>query len=300
MIDPSTGSPANIGVRQNDHDVLDGIAAYSLRYRTAARWRRLRTVGTYVLALLAPALSYLFPQQGPLVAAVAATWLVAGRTLLTHIERSYSTRGAVLQELVDTELFQLPWNSALAGRQTRALEDRAADAPYRHEDRHRNWYTIDDAVPHPAHILLCQLQNVAWGRRNHRDYVPFLATAGAALFVLDLVWSIEQRMSVYDFLVLLFLPSAPAFLDLGELIFSHRRHSEAKGRVEDDTRDLLDRLIAGQPVPLDDCRRIQDAIYQSRCTVPRVPGWFYRTKRQRDMKVNDATVEHLQDRLLGA
>lgn len=291
-------APNHIATRQNTERSLDLIAAYSRRYKTAARWRRLRVLGTYSLALLTPLLGLLWPGRAALIGALAAAWLVIGRTVFSYIEQTYSARAADIQEILDTELFGLPWNGAVAGRQDRVREDIAEAAPHRRQPTHRNWYNAVDATPWPADVLLCQLQNVAWGRRNHRAYLPYLVACGLALVLLDLAWAIGRDMSVYDFLILLFLPTAPALLDLADLILSHHRHGQAKGRTEDNIRELLQRLTGGEQIDRDECRRVQDAIYQLRCTGPRIPAWFYRHHRPKDHAVLAASLDDLRNALV--
>ncbi|MGW4031660.1 S-4TM family putative pore-forming effector [Streptomyces sp. NPDC004838] len=299
---PTPRPPNRIAVRQNEPWALDLVAAYSRRYNTAAHWRRLRGIGTYALALLAPLLGLLWPGQAALIAALAAAWLVIGRTAFTYIEQSYSTRAADIQEALDTRLFGLPWNAAVVGRHDRVREDIAEAAPHHHRPTHRDWYNTDPTTTWPADVLLCQLQNVAWGRRNHRAYLPYLIAGGTALLLLDLAWAIGRTMTVYDFLVLLFLPAAPALLDLTDLILSHLKHSSAKGRVEDDIRDLLQHIVNAEDTDIapDECRRIQDAIYQLRCTGPRIPGWFYRLHRTTDHTVHGVSLDDLRHQITTA
>lgn len=295
---PAGPRPANrIAERQNETWALDLIAAFSRRYRTAAHWRRLRVIGTYALALLTPLLGLLWPGQAALIGALAAAWLVIGRTALTYIEQSYITRAADIQEALDTRLFGLPWNAAVATRHDRVREDIAEAAPHHHRPDHQDWYTTDTATPWPADVLLCQLQNVAWGRRNHRAYLPYLITGGTALLLFDLAWAIGRTMTVYDFLILLFLPTAPALLDLTDLVLAHLKHSSAKGRIEDSIRDLLHHVINGEDTDPDECRRIQDAIYQLRCTGPRIPGWFYRRHRTPDHTIHGTSIDDLRQQI---
>ncbi|MFF3409369.1 S-4TM family putative pore-forming effector [Streptomyces sp. NPDC002742] len=291
---PAPRAPNRIAERQNQTRALDLLDTYSRRYRTAARWRRLRGIGTYALALLTPLLVLAWPGQSALIGSLAAAWLVIGRTVFTYIEQSYSTRAADIQEALDTDLFGLPWNAAVAGRPDRVREDIAEAAPYRHRPQYQDWYNTDDTTPWPADVLLCQLQNVAWGRRNHRAYLPCLIAGGTVLVLFDLAWAIARNMSVYDFLIMLFLPTAPALLDLGDLILSHLKHSGAKGRIEDNIRELLQRLTDGEDLDPDECRRVQDAIYQLRCTGPRIPGWFYRYHRTTDHTVHGASIDDLR------
>ncbi|MGC5234465.1 S-4TM family putative pore-forming effector [Streptomyces albogriseolus] len=294
--------PSGIAARQNEPYALDLLDAYSHRYETAARWRRASMLGSYGLALVSPVLSTAWPNRAQLIGAVAALWLVLGRALLAWLDDSYCARAAGIQEVLDTHLFRLPWNEALAGRKDRVQEDIAELAPHRHRPNHRNWYDTDDMIPRTADVLLCQLQSVAWGRRNHRAYMSCLLAAAGFLLVFDTAWGVARHMSLYDFLVTLFLPTAPALLDLVQLIRGHWEHGENKGRVEDNIRSLLKLFEDGEgdTVAPDACRRVQDAIYQLRRTGPRIPARFYRNRRRRDQGVISDGVADVRERIRAA
>ncbi len=296
---PVLGQPHRICQRQNETRFREMLAAYSYRYRVASVYRRLRVTGTIALAALAPVFSVLWPQAAPTLGAVAALWLVLGRTLLDAAEQAHIDRAARIQEYFDTRLFGLPWNPDL-GREELVCEDIATDArrgPRPDSDRYQDWYDDDGATPWPLDVLLCQYQNAAWGRRNHQAYVPWLAAAGAAVFLLGLALAITRHMSVSTYLVQLLLPTSPALLDLALLARDHKRHATAKQRVEDDINNLLNRYLTGEQVTATDCRKIQDAIYQLRRTGPRIPHWFYRSQRQKDTRATAASIQQLRDRI---
>jgi hypothetical protein len=66
--------------------------------------------------LAGPILTLFLAGSGELVAAISAGWLVLGRTLLIWMEQRTTLEAARVQELYDTQLFHLPWNTALVGR----------------------------------------------------------------------------------------------------------------------------------------------------------------------------------------
>jgi len=137
------GYPARIRERQDQPQHLQRLLAYSHLYRIAQRWHRTRAFGTFLLATVAPIISLLVPSTSDILAAVSAGWLVAGRTALSWLEEHETLLAVRVQELYDTRLFKLPWNTALAGREPAPEDVAAAAARIRDDSRYRDWYSID-------------------------------------------------------------------------------------------------------------------------------------------------------------
>jgi hypothetical protein len=223
-----------------------------------------------------------------LLAAVAAAWLVAGRTFLTLLEDSRRAHAAKVQELYDTELFGLEWNAALVGR--RPVPEDIADAAGHVKDRapYLDWYSVEvTGLTIPKDVLLCQRQSAIWARHDQRAYAWFLLTVGVGWLLAGLGLALARNMTLGEYLVKLFLPSSPAYLDAIELARAHWRHGNARQRLEDDIEDLWQRQQDGGAVTQEDCRRVQDSAFVLRRSGPPVATWFYKWRRGR---MNRATV----------
>jgi hypothetical protein len=276
------GQSARITQRQDQPEHLQRLLAYSRYYQVAHRWRRARAFGTFVLAAAGPILALFIPATSELVAAISAGWLVLGRTVLGWLEQRSTLEAARVQELYDTNLFHLPWNAALVGRRP-APDDVAAAARHITDDtRYRNWYSIDlGDTPWPADVLLCQRQSAVWSRRDHRAYGTTVLLAGVAWFLVGLVVALARDLSLADYLIKIFLPSAPAFLDSLDLARLHWHHAAARQQVEHKIDDLW-QAHTSRPgsLTVTDCREIQDSAYLLRRDGPRVPGIFYKLRRE--------------------
>lgn len=275
------GASGRITQRQDEPQHLHRLLAYSRDYQIAHRWRRARALGTFALAAVGPFISLFFPATTDLVAAISAGWLVLGRTLLTGMEQRATQHAARVQELYDTSLFHLPWNYALAGRKP-APEDVADSARHITDDsKHRNWYSVDlGTTSWPADVLLCQRQSMVWSRQEHRAYGATILTTGVIWFIIGIVIALVRDLSLADYLIKIFLPSAPAFLDTIELARQHRQHASNRQQVEHQIDDLWQTFTA-QPETLtvSKCREVQDAAFLLRRDGPRVPNLFYKIRR---------------------
>lgn len=276
----AAGQPANIKQRQDEPPHLQRLLAYSYLYRNAQRWRRARALGAFVLAATAPVITLLVPAAGDAIAAISAGWLVIGRTGLTWIEQRGTGQAARTQELYDTGLFLLPWNTALVGRPP-APEDIAAAARHIKDDTpYRDWYSIDlGTTPWPGDVLLCQRQSMVWGRRDHHAYGTALLAAGIAWLIAGVLIAVFRELTLASYLVKIFLPSSPAFLDSLEVARAHWRHAAAREEVENHIYDLW-QAHKDDPasIPVGQCREIQDAAFLLRRDGPRVPGLFYKLR----------------------
>lgn len=274
------GEPAHITERQDQPEHMRRLLAYSHYYERAHWWRRGRALGTFVLAAAGPILAVFVPSTTDGVAAISSGWLVLGRTLLTWLEQRSTLEAVRVQELYDTKLFRLPWNAALAGRQP-APEDVAAAARHIKDDtRYRGWYSVDlGTTPWPADVLLCQRQSMVWGRRDHRDYGAAVLLVGVLWFLAGVGVTLARDLTFADYVIKIFLPSAPAFLDSVELARLHWHHAAARQQVEHRIDDLWQAAAAGlSAVTVTDCREIQDAAFLLRRDGPRVPTLFYRLR----------------------
>lgn len=294
-----SGQSARITKRQDDAEHLHRLLAYSRYYRIAHRWRRARAFGTFVLASVGPMISLFIPATTDLVAAISAGWLVLGRTLLTVMEQRCTLEAARVQELYDTHLFHLSWNAALAGRRPSPDDVAAAARHIKDDTDYRNWYSIDlGNTPWPADVLLCQRQSMVWSRQDHRTYGGTILIAGITWFLLGVTIALVRDLSLASYLIKIFLPSAPAFLDSVELARQHRQHAANRQQIEDKINDLWE-VYRTRPdtLPVAACREIQDSAYLLRRDGPRVPHLFYRLRRKSSEANTQAGAQALRQQV---
>jgi hypothetical protein len=119
--------------------------------------------------------------------------------------------------------------------------------------------------------------------------------AGALWFLVGLVLALARDMTLAHYLVRLFLPSAPAYLDAVELARAHNQHGEARQRLENDITDLWERRSDNPSVPtVEDCQRIQDGAFVLRRSGPRAPNWFYKIRRAQSTAATTAGARALR------
>lgn len=167
------------------------------------------------------------------------------------------------------------------------------------DDALRDWYpAAAERVIRPVDVLLCQRSSVVWGRRTHSGYAALLLALTLGWWIVGVAVGVLADLSLGEYLVGLFLPSLPAFLDASELWRAHREQADNKGLIENEIDELwaTARAIAHVPPP-ERCREIQDRIYVTRRTGPPVPRPYYRLRRDRDERAMQSAAEQLVDGL---
>ncbi len=288
------GAPSDIKARQDQPPHFTRLLAYSHAYDAAQRWRVARMFGTLLLAAVAPFIAYFAKDASDGLGALAAGWLVVGRAIMLRFEHAHTARAVAIQELYDTELFGLSWNASLCGHKPSEVDiaayarKKAGDA-----DRYLDWYSIDlSTAVWPGDVVLCQRQSSAWSRRDQDGYAAVLIGLAAAWFVVGVVFALLNSLELGQYLIRLFLPCAPAFLDAVELAGEHRSSATGRGALEREINQQWDEYCDdGSTLTGAKCRENQDASYLSRSSCPRVPQWFYWLRRATsDAATRDGTV----------
>ncbi|MGW2303947.1 S-4TM family putative pore-forming effector [Streptomyces sp. NPDC001809] len=287
-------APSSIPRRQDEEDLVELRAAARIAHNRADAIRLNRTIGTIGLAVLAPVSTLLLPDTGVYLAVTAALWLVVARIHLKSREKSQRAKATAYQELYDTRLFDLPWDTVLVGDRQRVQQEVAAAAPRTRSDRDYQWYENVPAVSWPLDALACQAQNLLWGRKNHQGYARFLTGLLIALITLALLQAYLMDLSLADFALHLFAPLAPAFLDLAELPQAHRAARKNKNELEHTVQTLISNHLTGRPVTRGDCRSVQDKIFELRNNDPTVPTWFHTIRRSTASRHNAQAMEDLE------
>jgi hypothetical protein len=289
---------APISERQNTEHSVQLLRADSRYYLLAKRVHAVRMAGMLVLALLAPVLLFRFSSWADAVAAIAGAWVLAGRTGLSWLEDRWIAKAVTIQEQFDVEVFDIEWNTALAGARAAPEDIHSAARRYSSEkkiERLKNWYpTSVDEAPWPLNVVLCQRSSAVWGRRGHYVYALVVLGLGIAWFLAGIVMAVADHATLAAYLIVVFLPSQPAFLDTIDLFRGHLQQSEAKGAIEIRTTDLWNRGVGdASAVTEQACREVQDQAYTLRRRGVQIPQVMYWLRRKQDEAAMQAAAADL-------
>lgn len=278
-----TRSDRRISARQNEPRFQQLLKAASASH---VRGQRIEAARVSISLALAGAglLAALLNVSATPFAAAGFTWAAAYALLIGPSARREARRGAVVQEMFDTELFALPWNQTLAGDpwrpdQVSALAARFVSTRGR-EDALRNWYVKTDRLPHSYAVLLCQYQNLGWDVELRRRWSTILGACVVAWVVLGLIVGYALDLTVSRTLTLWFVPSLGAFLYGVEGFLGQRDIAAERDRILSMVAPRLKTTEVGDEAEFrNDLRRVQDVIFATRKQAIRVPQWFYARHR---------------------
>jgi hypothetical protein len=263
-----------IGVSENEVENRVLIAAAKQLYKKAKALQGIGVVLSIALAIFAPILLYLWPNEGPILGAFSGAWIFITRIVIQPSQLRLNARGAALQEEFDCQIFGIPRNPSITNapspEETRSLTRRVDLGDF------SNWYAISDGHEWPRSVLICQRANAVWARRQNRSYGRTLVAFSTLLIAVGILVALVHHAQLSTYLVIIALPSLPALLDMTELFQSHFREAGDREKLE----SLINSQLSDSSSVLGDVlRRNQDQIYALRAKAPPIPQWFYELVR---------------------
>ncbi|MBB0969017.1 hypothetical protein G6016_08600 [Dietzia aerolata] len=284
-------TPKDISDSQNQEAQLRLLRAVRRLYSKAKFWANVRGVGLGVVAVVAPLTVAVKPDLATTSASVAAAWFVLNRLVFRPLERSHATRAATVQEQFDSRIFGMPTIAVrdpqvLPEEVTRLTGKRLARRKAFSDDRLRDWYPINKAVPGPVAVAIAQRGNLAYTqellRRSANLWAGVVAVWAVAAFVIGLV----ADFTLENFLLAIVLPVLPPLLDAADEWQRVRAAGKERRAL---TIEIQDAIHANSQAPISGEQLLgwQSQLFSLRRDSPLVPDWLYSILRsgiEREMK----------------
>jgi hypothetical protein len=283
-------SGEEIWTHQNQPEMLELLTASVRANLLAQRLELLRlsaseaVAGSGLVAVFVPTL------RVPLLITGALSVLLLPGFLRAWARRT-STQAALIQEVFDTGLFGLPWNSTKIGSRPPRYEivrlaSRVDEKGARHA---RNWYVNTAELPGHYAVLVCQLQNLGWDSRLRERWARILLAVAALWVGCGAVVGFAAGLDVGTLLLAWYVPALPALAFAVDGYLTHRDIARERRRVATDVQQVLDSADPAAPADPDKraelarfARDVQDVIWQTRLPSARVPKWYYQRMRTQD------------------
>ena len=269
--------------KQNEEKYLQYLAAQRQLYYEDKRWFGIFLVAAVLVGIAGSGALAFLNDYLAYTALASATVFVAEILIMSLISRR-RIDAARIQELMDCELLELPWNDTL-GKKPKITTIR--QAVERYQKRHKStsleelkdWYeTVDRNDPLAKARIACQMENLHWNAELIHLYVRYMIFAESSLAVLLVLYSLTANPDIQHFLagpLLLFLPA------LGIGLKNAWDHHKAGQRVEE-LIEISDRLWeeagnrTSKPAELTQASRtLQTEIFHHRSENPPVFDWIY-------------------------
>jgi hypothetical protein len=269
-----------IALKQNQLVYYKILKAQRISYRRAKIIRFIKYSLTLLLIVIAPIVFILSPDGITKIGIVGAVWTLIS-FLVGYIESWLVKRAATLQEIFDTELYDINWNDIFFGQKVIPHEyvndiiSKYSESEL--EEEFKNWYEGVEYIQSPLAILLCQRQNIVWDYKLRDIYAFIVLTFLVINFLAGLSIFALTGESVLNYLLGLLLPSLSANILGIEEVIGHLNISKRKKELEkkiaqliinaqNDINTLTNKVL----------REIQDVIFNERLKAPLIPDFIYR------------------------
>ncbi|WP_261565296.1 S-4TM family putative pore-forming effector [Frankia gtarii] len=273
--------------RQNSERILDLHRAIAVSHRRVQAVHAVALSVSLAVAALG-VLAQLRPSTVPAVSLAGAVWTAIYAIALTPGAVRFQRASATLQEMLDTELFGVPWNRVGVG--DRIPEDQVSDlkSRYRSDDRRLRDYYLIAAVPAPYDVLFCLEQNLAWGSKVRLRYAQALLSLALLWVAAGLVVGFAVGLRLPALVSGWFVPSLGLLLLCLDVyraqLFNTRERDRAREIVAAAEADSARAPLSPGPEWDILARQVQDLLFNLRRQQARTPVWFFRRFHDRDKR----------------
>jgi len=234
---------------------------------------------TILLAVIAPIIFIYSPEKINTFGVIGAIWTLIA-FLIGYIERWLVKRAATIQEVFDTELYQINWNQISYGEKQipheyiNGITENFTNSDLEFE--FKNWYEGIENIEKPISILLCQRQNIVWDFKLRDIYAYIVIFILIINFIIGLLLFSYTGETLVNYLIGLILPSLSANILGIEEAIGHLNISKRKKDLSNKLVTLINQVRKKKRVIENtDLREIQNVIFEERLKAPLIPDFIY-------------------------
>jgi len=290
-----------INKKQNAKDSIERLIAQRRLYSGAKNISYVSFLIVILMAIIFPIISDKYPEYRNIFALTAIIYLVIEIFILERIEAFKKHTAAKIQELFDTNVLELEWNSVIVGNKPDAeivgkYQDKSSK---KRIEQLKNWYSESvSKLPINVARAICQRSNVWWDSALRRRFASLIMFLLAVLLLVFLYVNKDSSLSEISISFILFLPLVRIMV---KKILSHFKTA----KTLDNLKEVLDKQIESfmdNPHKQESgimARSIQDEIFKHRSTADGVPNLFYdllkkHYEKLRVFKINKCVEEITQ------
>ena len=279
----------NIPETQNAEPQLNLLAAASHVYGRAKRLMAVQFALTVPTALVIALLMAWQPTWKVWLTFLSITIALLDALCLNRVLNRFKKRGAVVQQMFDCTVFELPWRPLRCGPRVDSediltdAQDHLRDAKAR--SRLLDWYPLSvKPLPLSFARLICQRASLWWDLRQ-RDRVRGALTAILTVLAIAIfLIALARGDTVQQMILTVYVPLAPAVLWILREILAQRDAIQADQRGLATVEALWNQALEGRLNDVESLNQsllVQDALFDNRSRSPLVFDWVYRLLRDR-------------------
>lgn len=276
----------DIDKRQNSERQLDLLAAGSFFYRRAKFFLGLQFALTVPAAVVLAIIILKVPEAKEWTTFYALSIALLDTLVLDKVQSHYKKLGARTQELFDSELLELEWNTLRSGNKPDSEDLLQAASKFKKRsgmDRLRDWYPpAVFELPLPLARLVCQRANTWWDASLRKKYAVVLIAILVLIIASVFIVSLFAGHTVEEMVLSVYAPIAPAVLWSFREIGRQHKAAEALDKLRANVEQLWFVSLSGNldKAKLDiKSRQIQDSIFDGRVGNPLIFDWINRLVR---------------------
>lgn len=286
--------------KQNLPENIDKLAAQRHLYTLAKRVSLLIFVACIILPIVLAVFKLLFPNVEWYAKVVVLVSFLAtiAKIVLSDLKKYRQNLAARIQQQLDCELFNLPWNDALCGNQPLPEEifNYKEGVP---RDKLLSWYGSEiESLSHEYAVLVCMRTNVVYDQ-GIRRYYQRLCT-GMAVVAAIIVFSsgLIADVTLWNLFLYGIIPLMPVVSWYVDLKNQYRKNMAALDKLQSLINAGLEKAYAKAEVSMQFLITIQNFMFIHRNTSYVIPDVIYNKKRDESEMATAYSVHQICERLL--
>lgn len=267
--------------KQNEALNLKLLAAQRQLYSEAKSINNWQALIVFTTAIVTPILAHYLPDFNDYWGLLGLLLGGISFGILRNKAATKVEQATKVQEMFDTQVFDLPKNEALTGGDIGVLIWNKANKRHGQNEEKRkqleNWYPDTSVLEPNVAILASQRANLSWDWRLRKYYVERFLNIFIILFLLITVgFSIWQEQLLLRYLLDILAPTLPLLFMLYETREKHQavwKRQELKQREIDQA--LKKHHSGKEKISMIHLRSFQDAIFKNRKENALVPDMVY-------------------------
>jgi len=264
--------------KQNQIENLKLLAAQRQLYSIAKQL----DVSRFLLAAVIVPLLAVFAPNSSITGLTSTLVVIINSAVLAPILSTTRKKAALIQNLFDHVVLEIPWNSvklgSMPGEELIAKHSRQYTKKEPNFASLRNWYHLDQPE-NILTVLACQKMNVWWDSYLRRSYFVFWTGTDIGVVALLLTICCLKGFTLRDFMMGVGVPCVPLLLLSLRFYWQHIEAGEEQARIYEYICKIKEKVLNGEYGPDDiqvEAMLIQNEIYSYRISRVLIPDWFYR------------------------
>lgn len=286
--------------KQDLPENIDKLAAQRHLYSLAKRVSLLIFVVCIILPMVLAIFKFLFPNVEWYAKVVVLVSFLAtiAKIVLGDIKKYRQNLAARIQQLLDCELFNLPWNDALCGNQP-LPEEIFKYKEGMPRELLLSWYGSEiESLPHEYAVLVCMRTNVVYDKGIRRYYQRLCTGMAIIAAVLVFCSGLIADVTLWSLFLYGIIPLMPVVSWFVDVKNQYRKNMAALDKLQSLINAGLEKAYAKGEVSMQSLMTIQNFMYIHRNSSYVIPDVIYNKKRDESEMATAYSVHQICEKLL--